>query len=123
MYPESIWKIFWNNIIKIKSKNFYEEISNGNIKLKGSINILYKILFWIFLLFIIGYFLTNIDFSFSKYGTKIFANNIINFFKFKTISNYFKNQSLFTLSIKLLWTSIKITFAGTLFGAITAFIT
>ena len=29
-----------NNVIKIKSKNFYEEISNGNIKLKGSINIL-----------------------------------------------------------------------------------
>ena len=112
-----------NNIIKIKSKNFYEEISNGNTKLKGSINILYKILFWIFLLFIIGYFLTNIDLSFSKYGAKIFTNNIINFFKFKTISNYFKNQSLFTLSIKLLWTSIKITFAGTLFGAITAFIT
>ena len=112
-----------NNIIKIKSKNFYEEISNGNIKLKGSINILYKILFWIFLLFIIGYLLTNIDLSFSKYGAKIFTNNIINFLKFKTISNYFENQSLFTLSIKLLWTSIKITFVGTLFGAITAFIT
>ena len=64
-----------NNVIKIKSKNFYEEISNGNIKLKGSINILYKILFWIFLLSIIGYFLTNIDLSFSKYGTKIFENN------------------------------------------------
>lgn len=112
-----------NNKINIENKKFFIQISNENIKLKGPIRRIYKIIGFFIAIVIIGFFISNIDLSFSKFGLKIFWKNIYNFFKFKTKSSYFEGQNLFILSIKLLWNSFKLVFVGTFLGSTCAFFT
>lgn len=79
------------------------------------------ILFSIFIiLFIISFY--SIFSKINNNGWKIFQKNLSNLFSFSNIHPYY-NDSIFALSFKFLWITIKYTLAGTFFGTIFAFFT
>ncbi|MBN0970582.1 ABC transporter permease subunit [Mycoplasma phocoeninasale] len=107
--------------ITITKKWWREEITHRNQKLKGPVNILWKILFLIFLIAFFIFSVYYIGFGFSNNGLVILKNNLRSFFNASSFSKLF-NENLFILSLRFLWESIKIIFLGTALGIILAFL-
>ncbi|WP_022935832.1 PhnE/PtxC family ABC transporter permease [Metamycoplasma orale] len=115
-------KNFLNNI-SIKNEKFNSYISNKTTTIKGPKRPLIKALFWILLIGLLIYFLTNINWRISKEGFGIFASNIKRFFQPVIISNYIKGGNLFYLSIIAMAKTFLFALIGTLAGGALAFIT
>ncbi|WP_412031733.1 ABC transporter permease subunit [Metamycoplasma buccale] len=112
-----------SNKIKLTYGIFKEKISNKNLNIKGNIKIGWKVVFWFFIIGILLFFISNINFRFAKYGFNLFWENIGKFFNISNQSLLYGKQNLFALSFSFLFYSIKITFLGTAIGVILAFIT
>ena len=115
-------KNYLNNI-SIKNEKFNSYISNKTTTIKGPKRPLIKALFWILLIGLLIYFLTNINWRISKEGFGIFASNIKRFFQPIIISNYIKGGNLFYLSIIAMAKTFLFALIGTLVGGALAFIT
>ncbi|AXE60496.1 ABC transporter permease [[Mycoplasma] phocae] len=109
------------NNIKITKRWWREEINHHEIKLKGPINLWWKILLLFFIVAFSLFSIYYIGFGFSNNGLAIFKNNLKSFFNVSSFSRLF-NENLFILAIRFLWESIKIIFLGTALGIICAFI-